>query len=179
VARLLLALVAAAAVVACDGSGPETSAPIGARAEANGFVLETRLPKATWGPDEAIQVSTTFTWIGAAPMQSVWASAGGPVLFGLQQLDGPVTIGPASDLVCAKADFQRGVVTPVPFAKSGGWSGDDPNAAFYQRFFADPQLHLPRGRWRLRVTTEGFLAPCDAGARNLNLNLPPIDFEVR
>lgn len=31
--------------------------------------------------------------------------------------------------------------------KSGGWSEDDPHAAFYRAFFADPLVHLPAGDW--------------------------------
>ena len=31
------------------------------------------------------------------------------------------------------------------FAKSGGWTAEDPNALLYQSFFANPDIHLPAG----------------------------------
>ena len=45
----------------------------------------------------------------------------------------------------------------VPFSKSGGFSQEDPNAAFMEAYFADPQLTLPSGTWRIDVEVHGSL----------------------
>jgi hypothetical protein len=42
--------------------------------------------------------------------------------------------------------------------KSGGFTAEDPDAAFYQAFFADPVVRLPAGEWRITAVasfTEG------------------------
>jgi hypothetical protein len=41
--------------------------------------------------------------------------------------------------------MDRGQVLAMPFAKSGGFSADDPHAAFWRQYFADPALRLPTG----------------------------------
>ena len=33
--------------------------------------------------------------------------------------------------------------------KSGGFSADDPDAAFYRAFFSEPLVRLPAGRWEI------------------------------
>lgn len=42
----------------------------------------------------------------------------------------------------------------IEFQKSGGWSGDDPNASFYEEFYADDELGLPAGEYTLGVQIE-------------------------
>jgi hypothetical protein len=37
---------------------------------------------------------------------------------------------------------------------SGGWSGADPNADFYNPFFHDPVVHLPAGDWMISAIAE-------------------------
>jgi hypothetical protein len=99
-------------------------------------------------------------------------------MFGLKQLDGTLEMGGAQDAVCDHKSYDRGVATPIPFAKSGGFTDDDPNAPFYRQFYGDPRLILPPGRWRLSITSDGFLGDCQAGAPTLDLALPPIDLLV-
>jgi hypothetical protein len=166
-------------IAACDAApAPSDTGPIIVRAASDGFVLETSIPKRVWTSTDVIPVTTTLTWTGPAVTQGVGTSTDGPVSFGLKQLDGTLEMGGAQDAVCDHKSFDRGVATPVPFGKSGGWTADDPNAAFYRQFFADPRLVLPPGHWRLSVTTDGFLGPCDLSTPKLDLALPPIDLLV-
>ena len=73
---------------------------------------------------------------------------------------------------CATHELPAGVTTTVPFAKSGGWSEDDPNAAFLSVYFADPELTLPTGTWRIDVTTAGTIGEgCRGEALDLELSL--------
>ena len=48
-----------------------------------------------------------------------------------------------------KTDFAPQDEIIMPFKKSGGWSADDPNAAFFQAFYADKELILPPGQYKL------------------------------
>jgi hypothetical protein len=81
--------------------------------------------------------------------------------------------------MCTTVTFERGVVTPMPYRKSGGWDGNDPNAAFYQAFFKDPRLILPAGHWQISIGTDGYLGPCADGAPKIDAQLPVIDVLVR
>jgi hypothetical protein len=180
-AGALLACLALAAA-GCDLSTALTAptAPVNANAIADGFVLETSLPKARWAAGEVIPVTTTFTWTGADPQKTVWTFGGGPVIFELRQLDGPLfQTGGAHTADCAPRTFSQGAATPIPFQKSAAWDDNDPNAAFYRPYAADPLLRLPAGRWELRVGVVGQLAECTQNAPSLDLDLPPIVLEVR
>ena len=52
----------------------------------------------------------------------------------------------------------------MPLVKSGGWSADDPNAAFYDAFFAAPDIRLPPGTWE--VTGHASFSEGDCGGPN-------------
>jgi len=168
-----IALIVVASGVAAD-CGEESvspdSGPITSSAEGNGFVLAVTLPADTYTPVDPIELEVTLTWQGAAPTKKVWGSAGGPLLFALKQLDGPIEIGPASDAACAIHEFVRGVPQVSGYRKSGGYSDTDPNAAFYKAFFADPKLRLPVGQWRISVIVDGYLEECAQNAPPLSLN---------
>lgn len=42
----------------------------------------------------------------------------------------------------------------IEFQKSGGWSADDPNAAFYKTFYEEKELRLPVGQYTLAAHLE-------------------------
>ena len=162
-----LGLAAGGLAAGCDvSSGPsEAPGPIGVRAENQGFVLQVVLPSAGFASTDAIPVTTTLTWSGPAAKATIWGSGSGPVEFLIAEVGGGRrTMGGAMTADCRPSSYARGVPVDVPLVKSGGYTGDDPNAAFYQAWYADPVLRLPAGRWQLRVTAIGFLAPCAAGA---------------
>jgi hypothetical protein len=182
VLRALLVPVALMALAGCDAMNPsaaETPQPIVLRSAANGFVLETTLPRLTWRSDEAIQVATTLTYAGPDARTSVWGSGSGVVEFQLQELTGNRSVGAPMTADCHQWDYVRNVPLSIPYPKGAGWSEDDPNALFYKAYTADPLLHLPPGRWRITIDTVGSLLPCDRNAPSLGLKLPPIELEVR
>ncbi len=111
-------------------------------------------------------------WTGPKPQASIWGSGSGPVAFGLAQIDGDIVIaGARMTADCVSHEYARLVPVALPFRKSGGFSNDDPNAAFYKAFFADPVLRLPAGRWRVTASLSGFLEACDADAPGVGINL--------
>jgi hypothetical protein len=126
-----------------------------------------------------IPVSTTFTWTGADPQKTVWTFGGGPVVFTMRQLDGPLQMDGTHTADCTRKTFARGAAAQIPFQKAGAWDEADPNAAFYRQFFSDPLLRLPAGRWELRVGVDAELAECTQNGASLDLNLPPIVLAVR
>jgi hypothetical protein len=118
------------------------------------------VPRTTYHAGEVIEVDTTATYVGSAAKvtaSSEWESL---VVFTLEQLDGPRDmLDPVSDLMCRQIDLVRGVPIDVRFQKSGGYLGTDPLAPFWKQYFADRQLHLPPGRWRIVAKLEAALDP--------------------
>jgi hypothetical protein len=168
-------------VGACTGPPPvDEPRATGARVEAKGFVLEVRLPSDSYAVTDAIPIATTLTWTGAPGRGQVWSSTEGPVAFLFKEVGGRFrAMGGGSDLVCARHDFPAGQPIAIPLGRSGGWDDTDPNAAFYRAWYRDPLLHLPEGHWRLSVTMDGMLAPCDANAPVVQARLDPIDLFIR
>ena len=182
-AATLLALILAPLLGAACDSAPTPSgdaAPIGGRVVAAGFVLDVRLPSETYAETDSIPVMTTLTWTGAPGGGKIWGSGSGPVTFGFQEIGGGRrAMGGVMTSDCGMKEFPAGQAVAIPFGKSGGWNGDDPNAAFYRAWVKDPLLHLPIGNWQLRVSLTGYLAPCDLNAKTIDAIVGPIDIFVR
>lgn len=162
-----------AVLVACAGetspSSPAEDGPVSVTAADAGFRLTLESSGRTFVDGQPIEVRATLVYEGDAPEATVWGSGDGPVFFSLSQVDGPIVIGSAASDDCTNRVFARGVPVPFPFVKSGGFSNDDPNAAFYRAFFADPQLRLPAGTWRIVGQATGYLAPCEMEAPTLDV----------
>lgn len=146
-ATFVLVLVFLAAVAACTAApGPLPVEVTDSDAE---FRLTIIAPRTIYRSDEPIEVRATLTYIGPAAVAEVAGSGSGVVGFRLEDLEGPLDQEPISTSDCVPHHFARGVALQVPFQKSGGWSADDANAAFWKAFFDDPVLRLPAGRWRI------------------------------
>lgn len=153
-----------------DAPSPQPQ-PIAVSDSADGFVLSLTLPTDTFVSAEPIELEAVFAWEGAAASRTLWAAAGGPLVFTAQQLDGPRVIGGGSDAACAVHEFKRGIPQRSGYRKSGGYSETDPDAAFYKAFFADPLFRLPPGQWRISVVADGFLAECAMNAPRLTMKV--------
>ena len=167
--RRLVAFVAVlVAVAACEATQIELPA-IGKAHQAaqdDAFALTIDSPRTTWAAGEPIQVAATLTYIGAAPAADVRGSGSGVVGFRIEQLDGPFDLGGAWTADCAQHQMTRGIATPVPFVKSGGWSGEDPMAAKFQAFFTDPELKLDPGTYTVSADLLAYIDDCVAGAEH-------------
>lgn len=173
-ARLLPAALAVL-VLGCGQTVPVSpeavTGPIRASAADQGFRLTATLPADRFAAGQAIDVATELVYEGPNVGASIWSSGSGPVFFALEQLDGPLEMGGGMNLDCSEHELRRGVPLRPPFSKSGGFTAEDPNAEFYRRFYVDPALRLPAGRWRVKAIVSGLLAPCDA-------NAPSLEFDV-
>ena len=182
--RPMIAL--AALVLVATGCGvspsPDASAnssePILVEGGDAGFLLAMQVGSGVFNAGAPIDIAAQLTWTGAAPSATIWGSGGGPVSFGLKQLDGDLELGPAMTADCRAHEFARGVPVQIPYRKSGGFSADDKNAEFYRAFFADPVLRLPAGQWRVTAGANGHLMPCDANAPSVDITVA-VDFLVR
>jgi hypothetical protein len=144
--RLLLAT--GLLVGACgspDGPSP-LDAPARSEAVDGRFGLVFELPRTTWTTRDAIEGQAALLLLGDG-RTVIGASGAGPIAFSIVEVGGTRTMDAASTADCATHVLSAAEPITSRITKSGGWSQDDPNAAFYEAFFADPTLHLPPGTW--------------------------------
>lgn len=119
------------------------------------FRLEFSLTKLTYLTTEPIEgIATLSVTDGLA--RTLGGPGGSPIGFSMVEVGGTRHMDQFWRDKCAP--YRVGPNSPLttPLTKSGGWAGDDPDAAFYQQFFADPEIHLPPGTWDISVVTDFF-----------------------
>jgi hypothetical protein len=175
------ALAFGVALAACAGQplSPAASPPTGAAVRASdvtgAFELTFELPRTTFRAGEPIEGRATLSVIGGAPVV-FGSSGGGPFVFSFSEMNGRRHVGGAMSADCAPYRLEPGRPMTSAIRKSGGFSDDDPEAAFYQAFLGDPIVSLPAGDWRITavaslVEGEG----CSGAGRNLSA---PIEVHV-
>ncbi len=111
------------------------------------FQLAIYLDKDTYSPEENIFCYATLEYIGEK--DSITVYSGDPLIgFGIKD-DKLFQGGYGVDTILMQTTFRKGQVVKYDFVKSGGWSGDDPNAKFYEEFYKDPNLILPAGEYEI------------------------------
>jgi hypothetical protein len=118
-----------------------------------------------------IGLGTELSYLGSQPRLNLVGSGSGLVQVSLQQLDGNLRIEGAATADCAPHAIAPGAPLAQLYVKSGGWSGEDPNAAFYKAFFADPLLRLPRGAWRIVAIAQFYVDECGGQSHELQATL--------
>ena len=119
------------------------------------FRLSVHADQATYHTGDAIAVHAVVTYIGTDATFVPTGSGSGLVAFSLRQLDGTMKMQAAVPLDCVPHPMSPGVPQTIPFFKSGAWEAEASDAGFSSRFFADPVLHLPPGRWA--IVAEGSM----------------------
>jgi len=165
VQRLVLSPLVALFVAACSvtptptplGSdaqpGPTTPELAAGTVSGQGMTLSVTAEPAVVAAGELIDVQAVVTNDGAEPIV-LSGSGSGFVFFSVTRVEDGLSSGePAMTGDCARHVVNPGEPTVVPFSKSGGFSPDDPDAAFLRTYFAEPELTLPTGTWRIDVTT--------------------------
>jgi len=161
--HLVLAASAAAfllaACVAAPSAVPTPSTPelAAGTVTEQGITLAVAARPAVVPAGQPIEVEATLTHDGPEPLV-VSGSGSGIVFFSVTRLEDGLSSGPpAMEGDCARHELRAGEPLVVPFSKSGGYGPDDPNAEFMELYFADPDLTLPAGSWRIDVTVSGQL----------------------
>lgn len=146
-------LTAVGALTGCDLMPGASSAV--ARDVDGSFELVLRVGATRYPANAPIDASAALWYQGQEAAIDLVGSGSGLISFSAKQLDGRFEFGGAQTADCRPYRLDRGRPLEVPYKKSGGWSADDPDAAFYIAFFNDPKLRLPRGRWQISATA-GF-----------------------
>ena len=177
--RLVQRLAATALAVgvllgACAGPTPPSPAsqPVGAAQRGSDvrgpFQLTFELPRTTYRAGEAIEGRVTLGVTGGAAV-AFGSSGGGPFVFDFAEVIGRRHVGGAMTADCAPYRLEPGRPMASAITKSGGFSADDPEAAFYRAFLdGNPVVSLPPGDWRITagaslVEGEG----CSGASRSL------------
>jgi len=148
-----------------DAPGPSVPALGTGTVSEGGITLTAVAEPVAVASGEIIEVTATLSNDGPEDIE-ISGSGTGIVFFSVTRLDDGLTSGPpemTSD--CARHLLPAGEPTVVPFSKSGGYSPEDPNAAFMDVYLADPQLTLPAGTWRIDVAAYGTIGPGCTGAQ--------------
>jgi hypothetical protein len=172
--RFALLLALGTLVVSCAAPPPPMSTEPEAKAaravEVVGpFTLTFELPKSTWKAGEPITGEASLSVADGAG--TIYGSAGEPLHFAFKELTGRRVMGPASDAACARYELAADAPIVAPIGKSGGWSDDEPDGAFYRDFFTSPDIRLPAGDWVVTASAE-FLVGRDCSGPMRTLSAP-------
>lgn len=135
-----------------SASGPGPTAPelAAGTVSGRGMTLSAAAEPAVVAAGQPIEVEVTLTNEGDDPIV-LSGSGSGVIFFSVTRLEDGLTLGDSlRSGDCVSHVIREPIV--VPFSKSGGWSEDDPNADVLRAYFADPELRLPSGTWRIDIT---------------------------
>ena len=145
------------------GSTDAPNGPIEATTRAGDFELMIRSAKARYAVDEPIDVKASLVYLGSGSVQIAHGQGarGTAVGFGIEEpVFGDLRLAPVVAESCERSTLEGGIPLEVPFAKAGGWSGDDPRAGEYQAWFQDPVLRLPAGVWHIYAVAGFSIETC-------------------
>jgi hypothetical protein len=99
-------------------------------------------------------------------------SGGGLVGFAFAQVGGPRRVDPAWDAVCAPYRVEVGKPITSGIKKSGAFTDDQPDAAFYRAFLTDPVVRLPAGDWTIAAVASFVEGKgCSGASRTMTTTL--------
>lgn len=125
------------------------------------FELVLQADKASYRPEDPIEISASLAYLGSAETIDITTDSGGPILFGIREpLFGDVQIGGLSLLTCETTTLVRATPLVAAFQKSGGVSNSRPDAEAVLAWIRDPVLRLPVGTWHVYARVAG---PCLGG----------------
>jgi hypothetical protein len=124
------------------------------------FTLRIRAESVEYRFGEPIQIRAWLMYLGPKDQELLAGSFSGIVLYSWEQLNGPLRRGNSLRLNCQPYVINRGQPIDIPFGKNGAFSGDDPDAAFWRQYFADPAFRLPVGRYRIHAKTFFYIGDC-------------------
>ena len=131
-----------------ESPGPENG-PVTTTAVDGAFELAIRSARGRYQALEPIDVEASLTYHGPEAEVTI-CDDGGPIGFGVREkVLGGINLEPVSRLMIDHTTLLREVPLTKPFMKSGSFSGDDPGAASFRAFFADPVLRLTPGTWHI------------------------------
>ena len=153
--RPLGVVLAVAALAGCGDQSASSDGAVRAEDRDSGFLLAISTPHLVWGANQPIAVSAELSYLGPKSVAVSGAGPGPHVRFEVIGLTGTRRMDAAWRLACVTWQMTN-VPLGVPFNKSVAYSPDEPDAAFYQAYFDDPEFRLPAGRWQVSAVAPPF-----------------------
>lgn len=151
---------------------PIDGEPVAATDADASFRLTLEAGQDRYRAGQEIKVVTTLTYLGPADaIEARGSSNPGIIGFSIERKAPPVAVYPAYTTDCGSHPMERGVPVAYPFAKSGGFTPDEPLAPFYEAYFADPSLRLPAGTWTITAAGSWSLGECGGEAHALSASV--------
>jgi hypothetical protein len=163
-----IALCLAAAALAAVGIGCEALLGSQRTDLVNDSVLELRIytDKDEYIAGEAVDCYAILEYVGGA--DSITIHSSDPLVY--FTIKGSVFKGDyAVNDVLITTTLVKGEPVRFGFVKSGGYSKDDPNAAFWESWFSDPEVRLPSGEFTISATVSGYFDGSDMAGKPYTL----------
>jgi hypothetical protein len=140
------------------------------------FRLTLELDHSVWHVGQPITGRVRLEWLG--PGVTIARGSGSGVLgVDVHQVNGSIVLGWGGTDDCASYNIGASAPIVAGLTKNGGWSADDPNAAFYEAFFKDPLYRLPAGDWEFKGQADVYVRECEAGGEH-RLTTPTVRVHV-
>jgi hypothetical protein len=156
-------------VAGCADAPQPTPWPVVERAVDPDWELTIASPRSHWRAGQPIVIRTVLRYIGPGGGTEYYGSGSGPLAFELIELGGSRILQGGLEGDCAQHTMRANDPLVVGYMKPGGYSAEDPNAAFYTEFLADPLLRLPPGRWELAARAVFSMPPTCGQGRTVAL----------
>ena len=164
--RYLALSVTVTLLAGCGANPSSASGQVRAEDRDSGFLLTISTPHLVWSANQPISVSAEFSYLGPGSVAVAGPGPGSHVAFAVVELTGSREMQPLRLLACQYWEMGRNPLA-YPFRKGGGYSPDEPNAAFYAAYFDEPEFRLPPGRWEVSALAPFSLGDC--GGRSIGL----------
>ena len=155
----MLILVSVLFFVGCSQAGASQEAtgaePLVFEARDENFAIKTYIDKLEFNEDEEIKMYSTIEYIGKNESIKIWS--GEPYFHHLiHDGDKYINSGIVQD-VLKETVLKKGEVYTIPFAKSGGFTQEDPDVKFWEKYFSEKELRLPAGDYTFTAVTDFYL----------------------
>lgn len=151
---LILVLVLILAGCSQVGSNREAAGegPMVFEARNENFAIKTYIDKLEFNENEEIKLYSTIEYIGKNESIRIWS--GEPYFHHLIH-DGDKCINSSVVLdVLKETVLKKGEVYTIPFSKSGGFTQEDPDVKFWEKYFSEKELRLPAGDYTFTAVTD-------------------------
>ena len=149
-------LIFGAIFVGCNRvSPPAASSSTGEQGESsascteNGFEMRLYSDKQVYKSAETIKIWATLAYVGDDDTVTIWH--GDPYMRFSITDGGDFNADGVSHTILTSTVLKKGELYRFDYEKSGGWSADDPDAAFWEAFYQEEDLYLPAGEYTITV----------------------------
>lgn len=135
------------------------------------FELQLFSDKTTYTTDEPIQIWATFKYFGEQDEIKI-GHAMHYLGFSIIQLDGSLVFSGGMPLPYLTSVIKKNVEYRTDYAKSVGYSDDDPNVEIYKRFIEGDEVVLPAGTYKVSASAYFDLPDMEKDGETPDNNMP-------